>query len=738
MRIKEIRLNGVRGYNYLKDDAGVPAPHSIKLDNKHLFLYGENGTGKSSFCDAVEWCLTGDLVESGKRKIYDYKDFLKNKFCTEEDNPFVEIELSKEDHTTITIRREFNGRRLISGFEEEAIASIIESSRIENFVIDTKSSMWERFSTLLGFEKLIIFDKQLSRLNNEASKLFETSKQNVIQRDREVRTLVEEITGLEDNFRNEIGNDWSNNIDQETNEDKSKFDGFGTLDRDLADYRSQYEEFYKLIEERESIDEQLSRENRDCNQSNISRLIDESYSYFKDNFKGISSCPVCGSNIKADEVYRRLSDFRSSLSNLLALEKRFDELIHQLDSVEKTLDKLEGRITASYQELYEERVEEMPTHKDFRTFIGSKSCKINEDKDKLFKTMSLARKFASYHERKKRLAETIDLFEKGKTDLSFREKINNDINQFNMSYIKMYSEMIKHELESIFDEEISIIYNALNQSNEEIVEKFIIEPNIDAKEITFSMLLKGLTQRFNALEVLSTGHLRCLGFALLIARIKVKVKDLQFIIIDDPIYSIDHEHRYNLIQYLIDLGQTYQLIITSSDRLFYDIIRNRFNKSKFQAYNTYLTHSDGITNYTVKRNEKQYIDEAYKHLHAKDYRAASLYARLSLETKLFDIARQLKLSIPINRFEKITIKDLIESNIRGKLNDKYSEKRTAIDREFSKLLTHRYFRSLLDGFPLDEEVHHPHETRNIYSYNEIESAIRAIGEFNEFMDSLEE
>jgi len=720
MRIKEIRLNGVRGYNYLKNDQGDPTPHLIKLDNKHLFLYGENGTGKSSFCDAVEWCLTGDLVESGKRKITDYKNFLKNKFCSEQDNPFVEMKLSNGDRTITTIRREFNAKKSISGFEDEATACIIESSRIENFVIDTKSSMWVRFSTLLGFEDLIIFDKQLSRLNTEASKIFESSKGTVLQRDNEIKKLEEEIAGLEKHFKNEFGDDWVKNINQDISKYKSELDEYSTLSRDLVDYLNQSDEFDKLIQEKESTDEQLARENKNCNQSSISKLIDESYLYFEDNFKNMATCPVCGSDIKAEEVYKHLKELRSSLSNILALEKKLSELVHKGESLEKSQEKLKGRIRTSYQELYNEIIEETLTHREFRIFIESKSPKINSDKEKLLRTYSLAKESAIYHERMEKLREMTKSLEKEKDNMRIKEKIFNDINQFGLIYIKKYSEMIRSELESICDKEITIIYNALNQSDDEIVEKFIIEPNIDAKEITFSIMLKGSKLRFNALEVLSTGHLRCLGFALLMARIKVKMTNLEFIIIDDPIYSIDHEHRYNLIQYLIDLSQSYQLIITSSDRLFYDIIRNRFNKNKFYSYCTYLTHTDGIANYRVKRNEGQYIDEAYSHLHEKDYRAASLYARLSLETKIFDIARQLKLNIPINRIDKISIKDLMECNIRDKLKEKYLEKGTVIDREFGKLLTHRYFRSLLKGFPLDEEVHHPHETRNTYSYNEIE------------------
>jgi hypothetical protein len=86
--------------------------------------------------------------------------------------------------------------------------------------------------------------------------------------------------------------------------------------------------------------------------------------------------------------------------------------------------------------------------------------------------------------------------------------------------------------------------------------------------------------------------------------------------------------------------------------------------------------------------------------------------------------------------EKLTIRELMKNNILRGIKSKNRGMEKKIDKEFGKLLTHRYFKSLLNGFPLDEEVHYPHENRNIYSKQEIESAICTIKNFNAFIDSL--
>jgi hypothetical protein len=57
-------------------------------------------------------------------------------------------------------------------------------------------------------------------------------------------------------------------------------------------------------------------------------------------------------------------------------------------------------------------------------------------------------------------------------------------------------------------------------------------------------------------------------------------------------------------------------------------------------------------------------------------------------------------------------------------------------RDTTELNKPRYFRTLLEGFPLDQEIHYPHENRITYSKQEIEEALSKIRHFNEFIGSL--
>jgi DNA repair exonuclease SbcCD ATPase subunit len=276
-------------------------------------------------------------------------------------------------------------------------------------------------------------------------------------------------------------------------------------------------------------------------------------------------------------VRQHLRNLKTSLICVQELEIKIGKLIREKDICISNIDNYKKDIRMLYENLYSEKFDEAISEDTFYELISGKTEEIEKRLNELYAIANLNKQIALYQEKKRTLAQNDIRFKKVEADLQVKEKVYLDIQSVKKLYNIKYFELIKKELKQICDGEISAIYNAINQSNDEVVDKFIIEPNIESKEIEFSIQMKANSKRVSALEILSTGHLRCLGFALLVARIKVKVKNLGFIIVDDPIYSIDHEHRYNLIQYLKGLSDSYQLIITSSDRLFYDIIRNNFS-----------------------------------------------------------------------------------------------------------------------------------------------------------------
>lgn len=78
-KIKSISIAGIRG---IKDSI------SLSLNEKSVLLYGDNGTGKSSISDAIEWFYTDKVSHLSGSEI-DLKDALRNSYQKDSDTAFV-------------------------------------------------------------------------------------------------------------------------------------------------------------------------------------------------------------------------------------------------------------------------------------------------------------------------------------------------------------------------------------------------------------------------------------------------------------------------------------------------------------------------------------------------------------------------------------------------------------------------------------------------------------------------
>jgi len=729
MKIEKISIDGIRGFNSINDENGDAIPHIIALKRKHLFLFGENGTGKSSLFDAIEWCLTGDIEESSYRRIKNKKNFIINKHCSAHDNPFVEI-----DFKTTTFKRELKNKNDIFGLEDEAKICLVEPNRIENFVVDTKSALWQRFFDLLGLNELTFFDRQLTMLKNESNNKYKHITSCYNNEYTKFEKLKRDLEDDERHFHEQLGDGWILTTNKD-DDDSERYVNLNKMFDSIETLLESYTEYNRLNELNSSKEELLLEEQKNCQSSHIAKIIDETYNYFND-FREVDTCPICNNKIEFSKVFDRLVNLKRSFSKIFELEDEIDTISRKLESHKRKFEESRNIVNLYYYEIYDEKIDDICDDDTYVDFIKAIKNEIENEKLKFGKIVSMKTRMGTYQQKKKEMSRLEESLDELNNELKIRKKCFDDINEFYNIYLDFYISKITSELNSV-KSEVMAIYNAINQSENEVIEDFTIKPDISKKEINFQAKIHGKSDEVDALDVLSTGHVRCLGFAFLIARIRAKSNKLKFVVIDDPIYSIDQEHRYNLINYLYELGKSYQLIITTSDRLFFDILRHIFEDKNFVSYTSEIMDEMGIINCNFKVKDKQYIDEARKHLADNDLRASSLYARLSLETSLFKIAEKINLKIPINRIEKLSTRDLTQRfKLKREVIAAYPDLEEEINNEFDKINSHRYFKSLLNGFPLDQEVHHPTGiNRYSYSKHEIDDAIKSIEEFNDFINN---
>lgn len=47
------------------------------LESRLVLIYGPNGTGKSSFCETLEYCLLGNVIDAENKRFHNQNEYLK-------------------------------------------------------------------------------------------------------------------------------------------------------------------------------------------------------------------------------------------------------------------------------------------------------------------------------------------------------------------------------------------------------------------------------------------------------------------------------------------------------------------------------------------------------------------------------------------------------------------------------------------------------------------------------------
>jgi recombinational DNA repair ATPase RecF len=193
-----------------------------------------------------------------------------------------------------------------------------------------------------------------------------------------------------------------------------------------------------------------------------------------------------------------------------------------------------------------------------------------------------------------------------------------------------YRSKLPHTLVADLNEVTKAIYNSFNAGDHpgDLLSSLTM-PLEGGQEILIAFAAAPERQR-NALQVLSEGHIRCLGLAILLAQ-NLKL-GLPVIIFDDPVNAIDHDHRGGIRDTLLDdprfAGK--QIIISSHSNEFVKDIQNHVGSDRSALY--VLRHHDGDHVPKITRGScRHYLERAQRHLDELDLRGTLAYSRQALE-----------------------------------------------------------------------------------------------------------
>jgi len=615
-KINSITIKGIRG---AKDNLELP------LNGKSILLYGDNGTGKSSISDSIEWFYTNRVSHLSSNSEIDLKDALRNSALDTDDVSEVNISFVKETDLDCS-KTLFNKRdKLTTEFSNtsDVFKQYIDESKEENlllryqhltsFIDDTKGDKLKYLSDIIGFSEVTkkkeVLKKSYNFIRTEIkNQNFEaqtnTQKQVLIEKlgaaISQEENLFEKInekikslkTGIEvkeikdiDKVLLHLKNSTNNKLNKELAFLEKSNTVLNTLKSEIdfidAEYVKYYAEFEIIAKDVESIMQTFLGELLKTGDAVLSKK------YHKDE-----SCPLClqPKNIEElrTEIASRLKDIEESSKKKASFDKA-KQLVNTI-TVEriKRLDTVlsENLITVDENKLIK------------AGFVGLKE-KIAEYQKSSLERVTSGNKIPK--------AETIKL---SANDFDFQNGIATRIKQIQEIFKKdnsavLYSNIsaskdaflkIKHfEKQKVKLEKqrktLEIIYNEFVKKQKEGLENFITtfsgtineyyqymnpdEPFQEIKIVTIGEEdeLNGITIKYKyngkwvspPQKYFSESHLNCFGISFFLASVNAFNDKNRFIVLDDVISSFDSNHRKRFAELIFDKFSKYQIILLTHE-----------------------------------------------------------------------------------------------------------------------------------------------------------------------------
>jgi len=168
MKILKLELQNFRGSRDVV---------SLNLElGRSLLLYGDNGTGKSSFADSIEWIAKDRIGELYGEEVKANEGIL-NELSEADAVCSVKLETSSGISGSKTLYKAGNSLRSKSDENLESLAStlqnenlLIRNSQLTKFILDTKGDRSKAIAGLVGLEELTRVKDVLTKAVNDIKK----------------------------------------------------------------------------------------------------------------------------------------------------------------------------------------------------------------------------------------------------------------------------------------------------------------------------------------------------------------------------------------------------------------------------------------------------------------------------------------------------------------------------------------------------------------------------------------
>lgn len=682
IQLKSLSVGPFRGFAKQED---------FDLASRLVLIYGPNGTGKSSFCEALEYGLLGNVTEAESKRFRNQQEYLTNAHTRSFKPPALTGTDSQGNDVPIVTN--------------EALYRFcfVEKNRIDNFsriAAQTPAKQSELISTLFGLDAFTDFVRNFTDVMDEKYIDLHGIKANELKQKRqalagsqellqasstEMKTLNEEESALAKQYRegctfpqmiSELnGTEETAGLIQQIDDELQKpiatksnltITALQTLkqciETNIGELNAKHQElmnasqqvsFKQLYEAVTQIQESSSEHCPACKTPLVQVTVNP-FTHAEAELKKLQHLSELQEVIrKLDvEIIRLLSELSQIISTccirfnqdnqlsafqVTTVTTQWWNLLHQqlndeftpwnyveiqvtqLESIDKEIDQTIQVRTEKQNELkrLREFAEKIVRLKTRRETAESANAKANESIEK-FDT-----------ENKQLIMDT----EAEKAIVVQNKAIANAYLTF-VQKLNVYKDGLPAQLVADLGDTVVTLYNAFNRNDawhEQLATVRLPLKENQRLEISFKNFPKTF---FDALHILSEGHIRCMGLAILTAK-NIK-ENCPLLIFDDPVNAIDDEHRQAIRETLFvdNYFERKQIILAIHGEEFFNRAHQIIGKEAANKTESYLfSPKSGDCHIQVKslKRPKNYVLAARELYNTGEYRDSLMSSRRGLE-----------------------------------------------------------------------------------------------------------
>lgn len=717
-KIKSISITGIRG---IKDTISLP------LNEKSVLLYGDNGTGKSSISDAIEWFYTDKVSHLAGSEI-DLKYALRNSYQKDSDTASIAISFNRK--VIDTAKKLFTKKgRLISELSNSSVDSqnyfVISQSEnlllryqfLRDFIDQTKGDKLKYLSDIIGFSEVTKTKDVLrkafnsikseiktqnfeAQINNEKQTLIAkigaavSQESNLFEKINEIIeplkigikvSSIEDIDKILNHIKKPVNTKQITELQFLENTNKA----LSTLKSEISfidgEYQKYFYEFNKIAEDVQSIMQTFLAELLKSGETVISKK------YHKEN-----NCPLCLQEKNLEElktdIQRRLKEIEESSKKKFAFDtakKSVSDIIterlkrlefpsrnillneQENESIKKSISNLITKLT-EYQKTANEKVtsgNKLPTNDTL--LLTEDDFKIQEQINSRFEAIQTAIKNDKSTELYANISAAKDAFLKIKRIEKDKSKLEHQKNSLEL----IYNEFVKRQKEGLesfintFSSYINDFYQYMNP-DEQFHEIRIVTIGEEDE-------LNGITIEYKynnewvspPQKYFSESHLNCFGISFFLASVIAFNKENKFIVLDDVISSFDSTHRKRFADLLFEKFSDYQFILLTHEVEWFSYVQQVAKKKGWTIGEIKWTEAKGTHIEEKPSDLKEFIE---RELANSSVETLGNPIRKYLESKLKDICLNLdvKVSFRLNEVNEKRMPDELLNELKSRIKDK--------------------------------------------------------------------